>query len=86
MAPIGGWRGRWDEADDWDHIYIVNTALNSVLKQLNQHPPEVIQSWVSRGYLRCNANSTTKPTRINGEITRCYAIKREVVDLHMYDR
>ncbi len=86
VAPIGGWRGRWDEAEDWDHIYIVNTALNSVLKQLNQHPPEVIQSWVSRGYLRCNANSTTKPTRINGEITRCYAIKREVVDLHMHDR
>ena len=84
VVPHGGWKGRWDDKEDWTHIFIVNNAMNLVLKQMSHHPPEVIQSWMSRGYLDCSSKAPTKPTRIAGAVARCYAIKRDVVDACMY--
>lgn len=84
LVPHNGWKGRWDDTEEWTHIYIVNNALSVILKQLGHHPPEIIQSWVSRDYLDAGNKTATKTTRIAGAVARCYAIKREVVDACMY--
>jgi putative DNA primase/helicase len=76
-SPAGGWAGRWDSRDDWQHIDFVRPRLDLLLGQAGFDPEAVRRSWMERGWLaRDGDGKGTITARIGKQLLRLVRVKR----------
>jgi len=75
--PSGGWAGAWKE-NDWKYIAFQPSKLEEILKGFEVEA--ILKTWKDRDWLLTDGKGRKKNTRINKIQTKCYCIKRSVLD------
>lgn len=76
-APVGGWVGRWD-----DSVFgIFKPVIISWLKKGQFDAKATLKSWAANGILDCDSGHKTKPTKLDGKLTRLVTIRNPTLPM-----
>jgi DNA primase catalytic core len=79
--PTGGFLGRWDPGEEWDHIAFLAGPLEQYLESLKFRALDIIRTWKDRGYTVEPNCGYSRREYIDGIRQVVIGIKREALEL-----